>query len=339
MKKCFKIATASIITAGCALAFTAGVAGCTTKNENEYKVYAPDGAPALSLYALSNERYSNFTVSVVNAETINVYVSGNEPQADFAILPVNAAVKLLGDGEKYRMLGTVTHGNLFLLKKADGELIETTDDLSKLVGKTVGVINLANVPGLTFKTILADNNIAFNELKDGASPATDKVNLKAVDRAEVLPTTSDCDYFVAPEPAVSTKVNATGGKLSVAGNLQILYGGESGYPQAVAVAKATVYSSNKTVINKFVKALTDARELLLSESVTAEEVVNTVSGWLVGDMKPTFTADNLSKTVIENCGIKYVAAQSCKSEVLAYMQKVNEQSNGAYGTPADKFFG
>ena len=335
MKKFIKALLSSVVTLCCAIAFTAGIAGCTTRIG--YKVYAPDGAPALSLYALSGDNYSEFSVSAVNAETINVYVTGNNPQADFAILPVNAAVKLLGDGEKYRMLGTVTHGNLFLLKKMNGEMIETTDDLSKLIGKTVGVINLANVPGLTFKSILADNEIEFNELKEGVSVADDKVNLKAVDKTEVLPSNADCDYFVAPEPAVSTKVTATEGKLSVAGSLQTLYGGESGYPQAVAVVKNSLWQSQAA--DKFVKALEDARGLLLSESVTAEDVVNAVSGWLVGDAKPTFTADNLSKTVIENCGIKFVAAQSCKQEVLAYMQKVNAQSNGNFGTPADKFFG
>ena len=334
MKKLFKILLTSVMTLGCALAFTAGAMGC--KKQETYKVYAPDGAPALSLYALSGEQYSDFSVSVVNAETINVYVSGVKPQADFAILPVNAAVKLLGDGKMYRMLGTVTHGNLFLLKKADGEMIENTDDLSKLVGKTVGIINLANVPGLTFKTILSDNDIEFNELKDGASPVTDKVNLKAVAATDVLPSTTDCDYFVAPEPAVSTKVKATGGKLSVAGSLQTLYGGGNGYPQAVAMVKEWLLNSSKT--SEFIKALEDVNGMLLSESVSAEDVVGAVSGWLLGDAKPTFTAENLNKTVIENCGIKFVAAQSCKEEVLAYMQKVNAQSNGAYGTPSDAFF-
>lgn len=335
MKKLFKILLTCIVTLGSALAVTVGGSGCTTRVGNEYKVFAPDGAPALSLYALSGEKYSEFSVSVVNAETINVHVSGNSPEADFAILPVNSAVKLLGSGETYRMLGTVTHGNLFLLKKEGGEPIETKDDLTKLVGKTVGVINLANVPGLTFKTILADNEIAFNELKDGVSPVEDKVNLKAVVATEVLPSTSDCDYFVAPEPAVSTKVKATGGKLAVAGSLQTLYGGESGYPQAVAVAKVSLLQSQAT--DKFVQALQDADRLLISDG--AEAIVSAVSGWLVGDMKPTFTADNLSATVIENCGIKFVSAQSCKAEVLAYMQKVNAQSNNTFGTPTDLFFG
>lgn len=333
MKKFLAFLFSAVLGIACAV----GAAGCG-KDSGKIKVFAPDGAPALSLYALSGEEYADFTVSVVNASTITNYVTGRSPKADFAILPVNSAVKELGDGKFYRMLGTVTHGNLFILKKATGELIETSDDLSKLVGKTVGVINLANVPGLTFKTILTENGIEFKELKDGAAPVDDMVNLISVDAENVLPSNTTCDYFVAPEPAVSTKVKATEGKLSVAGSLQTLYGGENGYPQAVAVAKVSVISKNKAIIDKFLTALEEASGLLLSESVTAEEVVATVSGWLVGDLKPTFTSANLSKAVIENCGISFVPSQSCKEEVSAYMQKVNALSDNAFGTPADKFF-
>lgn len=333
MKKLLAI----IATIATCLALALGVSGCDLNGGDKLKVFAPDGAPALALAGISDadaDKY--FDVSVVNAETINSYVTG-KMEADIAVLPVNAAVKLLGSGESYKMLGAVTHGNLYLLKKQDGQDISSSSELANLVGKTVGVINLANVPGLTFKVILNDNNLAFNELKDGAGAAADKVNLKSVTAQEVTPVNADCDYFVVPEPAATTKVNATEGKLSFAGSLQSLYGGESGYPQAVAVVKNSLWQS--PAVDKFVKALEDARGLLLSESVTAEELVGKVRGWLVGDAKPTFTADNLSKTVIENCGINFVAAQSCKAEVIAYMQKVNAQANGSFGTPADKFFG
>ena len=79
------------------------------------------------------------------------------------VLPVTAASKLLGQGNRYKMVGVVTHGNLFLISK-DGEAL-TAENLSNLKGKTVGVLKINEVPGLTFKTILNKYNIPFEEIK------------------------------------------------------------------------------------------------------------------------------------------------------------------------------
>ncbi|MDE6613193.1 MAG: hypothetical protein K2K28_01395 [Clostridia bacterium] len=131
------------------------------------KVYVPDGAPALGLAKLMAEEV-NFGESVeteynvVDATLIQTFVTGANPQADICVLPVNLAVKLLGSGEKYKMLGTLTHGNLYLLSKS-GEKI-TYENLSSLKGKTVGVVNLAAVPGLTFKLILKNHGVEYTEL-------------------------------------------------------------------------------------------------------------------------------------------------------------------------------
>lgn len=135
----------------------------TNATPSTVSVYAPDGAPALALAKLMAEEntFSQISLSynVVAADTIGARVSGDNPVADICILPVNAASKLLGSGSKYKMLGTVTNGNLYILSK-DGENL-TKDNLSVLAGKTVGVINLANVPGLTLKIILNKYGIPY----------------------------------------------------------------------------------------------------------------------------------------------------------------------------------
>lgn len=134
--------------------------------EGKISVYAPDGAPALGLAKMlagETDLGENFEYNVVDASTIQSFVAGGSPKADICVLPVNLAVKMLGNGEKYKMLGTLTHGNLFLLS-ANGEKI-TAENISALAGKTVGVINLAAVPGLTFKLILKNNDIKYTELQ------------------------------------------------------------------------------------------------------------------------------------------------------------------------------
>lgn len=131
-------------------------------------VYAPDGAPALALAGLMagaidvSGAAEAINYNIVNATTIKTYVTGESPAADICILPVNLAANLLGTGEKYSMLGTVTHGNLYILSAKTEEEI-TADNISSLRGKTVGVINLAEVPGLTLKLILNKYNIEYSE--------------------------------------------------------------------------------------------------------------------------------------------------------------------------------
>ncbi|MBD5585387.1 MAG: hypothetical protein HDQ88_09915 [Clostridia bacterium] len=138
----------------------------TAEYDGKITVYAPDGAPALGLAKLmaTNELINCKEVeyNVVKADTIQAFVTGNAPKADVCVLPVNLAVKLLGSGEKYKMLGTLTNGNLFIVSNGKEKI--TKNNLSSLRGKTVGVVNLAQVPGLTFKTILKDNGIEYGQL-------------------------------------------------------------------------------------------------------------------------------------------------------------------------------
>ncbi|MGN0806406.1 MAG: hypothetical protein ACI4MC_05140 [Candidatus Coproplasma sp.] len=333
MKKFLAILCAAVMAVG--LAF--GITACNNVEVGKYTVYAPDGAPALALAKLCADDNAEYDINVVNSTTITTYVTGENPQADFAILPVNAASKLLGSGENYKMLGTVTHGNLFLLKKESGEDI-TAQNLSSLVGKTVGVINLANVPGLMLKVILQENGVPFNQLTDGAEIATDKVNLKDVKATEAIPTNAECDYFVVPEPAATTKVNATGGKLSVAASLQTLYGGEDGYPQAVAVAKTSVIEKDSKAVESFIQALKDNVVWINDGATSAETIVNAVQSKMAGDLAPTFTAANLNGDVIANCGIRFTSNAEGKQDVLDVLSKLNAVSNNAWGTPENGFF-
>ena len=140
--------------------------GAAVAYDGKISVYAPDGAPALGLAKLmaTNETVNcaEIEYNVVNATTIQTFVTGATPKADVCVLPVNLAVKLLGSGEKYTMLGTLTHGNLFIV--SNGGKTITKQNISSLRGKTVGVVNLAQVPGLTLKTILKDNGIDFEVL-------------------------------------------------------------------------------------------------------------------------------------------------------------------------------
>jgi len=343
MKKFLTLFFVLLLSLTTIFAFTA----CDKEKDDDtttYSLYAPDGAPALSVARLLHDENALpfLDVNIVEASTIQTYVTGETPKADFAIMPVNAANKLLGSGEKYQLLGTVTHGNLFLMKNTfkDGNLADVTPStINVLIGKKVGVINLANVPGLTFKAILADNNIEYKDISESGEVDENKVNLKGLaNGTEVVPA-SDCDYFVVPEPAATTKQNATGGKLSIAASLQDLYGQEGGYPQAVLVVKKQIASSDIENMVKVLDSFAQNESWLKAQTTKTEDIVNAVvSGFVKEDTAPTFTADNLNTTVIENCAISFERlTNQNKGKIENYINKLNAISNNAWGSVKQEF--
>ena len=136
--------------------------------DKEITVCMPDGAPALALAGLmkNDTETDGVTYKVVATDLIASKVTNKDgvKNADLCVLPVTAASKLLGNGEKYQMLGTVTHGNLYLISK-DGEAL-TAETIGNLKGKKIGVLKINEVPGLTLKTVLNKYGLAFEEIKN-----------------------------------------------------------------------------------------------------------------------------------------------------------------------------
>lgn len=127
-------------------------------------VVMPDGAPALSMAKLLvEETHFGCTVqySVVAPTAIQTYVTGNDPEAEICVLPVNAAANLLGDGSNYRMIATVTHGNIYFLSAKYPDVRLTKENLSGLLGMRVGCIQLENVVGQTLRAVLKDGGIEY----------------------------------------------------------------------------------------------------------------------------------------------------------------------------------
>ena len=335
MKKFLTSILAALTAAVLALGFTA----CAPQEESsKFSVYMPDGAPALSMAQLMYEKNTiancELEYNVVAADTIQGYVTGESPKADLCVIPVNLASKLLGNGENYKMLGTVTHGNLYILSAKTTEQLATSN-LSTLKGKTVGVVNLANVPGLTFKIVLNDNKIAYNE----SGVAEDSVYLKAIDPTAVG-TLSDVDYYVAPEPAASTKVNNNNLSLNFVGDLQELYGGENGYPQAVLVAKNDVISFNGgRFLQSFIQAVEGSAQWIMKTEVTGEMLYDTIVAHLPTGTTPSINANQLNnKTILSNCAISFVKATDCKQEVDSILSKFIAVKAGSASTVSQSFY-
>ena len=355
MKKFLAIALSALIFAVCAVFFAAcgerGNNGDETGNNNnggnnggtqqtvEADVYAPDGAPALALAQLMSEEMQfggKVTYNVVPATTIQTYVTGEEPRAELCILPVNAAAQLLGTGEVYKMLGTVTHGNLYVLAAAARESLTASNISELLKGSKIGCLQLNNFVGYALRIVLDRYDIEY-EIRQDKEEAnnTDKAYIYEVAANEITPTAS-YDYMIAAEPAVSTKVANTQNKLQVKGDLQELYG-ENGYPQAVLVAKADFIEENGQFIADFIQAVAENAGWLLADTTEAAEVVQAVADHLPDGATPSFTAENLTKEVIENCAVRFDGAASCKERVNTFLAELSDLLGKTFSA-ADAFY-
>lgn len=311
-------------------------AACTPEASDKaktYTVYAPDGAPALALAnAVDKSDDDCFEYHIVAASTIVAQVTGESPAADFCILPVNAAASKLGTGEVYQMLGTVTNGNMYFLT-TEGEAL-TADNLEALVGKKVGVVQLANVPGLTFRAVLSEKGIDYQVLSGEVEFSEEKVNLQPIqDAATGVTPAGKCDYYLCPEPVASAKIKGT---FRRAGSLQKLYGEGNGYPQAVLVAKKSIIQSDLAAVNQLIGYMSDSAQFLAECKATT--VVSLLENCYTKGMTPSLNANNLTSTVIAYCSVRFTAAQSCEEQVNTFLATLITVVPGFTSSVEDGFY-
>lgn len=326
-------------------AMVAALAACTPEGKDDagdalvYTVYAPDGAPALALANAIDKTEETFEYHIVASSTIAAQVTGSDPAADFCVLPVNAAAKLLGTGETYKLLGTVTNGNMYFLTTGDNAPV-TKESLSSLTGKTVGVVQLSNVPGLTFQAALKAAGVSYQTLTSETQPASDKVNLKPIqDASSGVTPAGGCDYYLCPEPAVSAKVKGTASSpdpLKPAGSLQAIYGEGEGYPQAVLVAKTEVIASDAAAVEAMIGYMEGSAQFLAN--TPAADVVALLDGKYTEGMTPSLNANNLTDEVIANCSVRFTAAQDCKTAVNAFLAELIAIDPAFTSAVADAFY-
>ena len=134
--------------------------GSACKEESKgYTFMVPDGAPALAVAKLINDKDKLGTGKTINYSVISAtQVQPNlaEGKADFIVAPVNLASKLYNaNSNDYVMVAVLTHGNFYILST-------TQISLEDLKGKQIAVPNQGAVPDWTFKMVLEKNGISYN---------------------------------------------------------------------------------------------------------------------------------------------------------------------------------
>ncbi len=300
---------------------------------DEIAVYMPDGAPALALAELMHEDKADdgVTYRVVDVNTAagvkpllsQLTNTDSKKNADLCVLPLTAAVQKFGAGDSYTMLGLVTQGNLYLVSK--GTTVYTKENASDLLGKTVFVKQMTQVPGQTLKAALTRNGVEWSVYEGGAKEA-DKVNL--VSQAD------GNELEVLAEPAVSKRLGQNAG-WNIAGDLQELYGegglGENGYPQAVLLVKKSFLEEKSDWVKSFVARVVAAEEWLYTAK--AEDIYSAVAAHTYENgQQIVFSVETLSEQTRRRCGVRFTYAVNARAAVQSYLTETGN------GLPTSDFY-
>lgn len=292
------------------LAFSA----CSPQAEAKYKVYMPDGAPAVALAKLMNDGYADTAFYVVpNSAKVTIAQHVAKGDADLAILPVNAAATLYNGGTEIVMLSVNTHGNLFVI--GDGDAITPEE----LVGKRLGVIGQGNVPEHALRMLFESKGIELSVVTN-SDTVDGKVAVRFVgagDQLAPLIKKGEVDYGYLAEPAVTT-VSTNLNKsivMDMQEQWQTAFGSE--FPQAVLVAKKSLVETDKEYVDGFLTALKASDGWAENN---AEATVNTVGAHMPDGVATTLAT--LTEKSIKGCNIRTVAATDAKSACELYFEKL-----------------
>ena len=312
MKKC------ACIIAGITLFSACGFAAC--KGNTDITVYTPDGAPALAIAKLlqDDRKDDGVTYRIVNPQTITATVTykDEDKNADLCVLPLTDATQHLGDKDAYQLLGVVTHGNLYILSQDQTPIT----DVRALSGEEIGVLQLHKTPGQVFKSILQKNDV------------TD-VTLTNITGGGEVGALQGVNYYVLAEPAVTGQKSKG---FHIVGDIQTLYGGEDGFPQAVLVAKSSLIEENPTFIKGFVQDVQASATWLAT--ATGEEIVSAVSSHTESGYTTTLKAPLLQPQTLARCGVYFTAARDSKTGIENFLEDVSQIDENITIPPDERFY-
>ena len=282
--------------------------------EGGLKLYVPDGAPAMSVVKIMND-------GKVGADKVKTMVTTGEDvvakcasgEADMAVLPTNAAVKICHDRNDYLLFSVNVYGVLYVVGT------EQINNISELQGQTLHSIGLGNTPEYVFKAICDNKGVRYEG--DGA------INIVyATDASSINPLvlSGDAKFALIGEPAVtqlSNKLASKGKQLYNLFDLQAMWqeltgSEELGYPQASMIVKKSL--------------LSDVFAHELSEALYANaEFATAHLDQLNGIMRGAGSSLDLiyTEALLERCNLRAIPAALARDDLSKYLAKFGAVAN------------
>ena len=307
--------------------------GCKETNEkNTYAFIVPDGAPALAVAKLINDKDDlgigkTVDYKVVDAGQIQPNLA--KGSADFIVAPVNLASKLYkaSGSDHYVMVAVLTHGNFYIMST---EQITVND----LVGKQVAVPNMGAVPDWTLKMTLNSHGLSYVVEQDEYAG---KVNIKYYKDGQQIVSSiigGIETIGLVPEPAASAleKQMKAQNKDIYRLDLQELYDSQTkSYPQAVLMVKKSVLKGNSDLVETLQTKITESASWIKTNVETAVGAINSKGG-------NSLQVPALSEKAIDGCKIYWQDALNAKTSVKNYIDKIIEIDSEKATAVKDDFF-
>ena len=299
MKKCLAIVVAIVlIVLVCAL--------CACKDSDTITFYIPDGAPALSVAKIVNDKkVGDTSVNTVITTGENVVAKCASGEADMAVLPTNAAVKICQSRNDYLLFSVNVYGVLYIVGTRE------ITSLADLQGETLYSIGLGNTPEYVFKTICDKQGVKYSG--DGAIDIMYEADASTIN-PQILQ--GKAEFALIGEPAVTNLTNAAKAKgitVYTLFDLQELWqqatdSDAKGYPQASMIVKKSLLTDK---FAKELKCVLDANsEFLLANCDRLNDLMKEAHSTL----DVNYTVD-----ILNRCNLTVISAQDAKADIKKYL--------------------
>lgn len=301
MKKIVAILLSALLLMGCT----------TTKNSSEstpsasaqtmtLTVLAPRGATALALIPILKDESATVTF-VDGTDVIQAAFVNPNPEYNVLIAPTNLGVKLAnGDKTKYRLLGVLTWGNLYLVG-SDETILQQESQLA--------AFGEGAVPGLVFEATNPEIKSTVTYYNGVADAQAALISGKA-------------DVALLAEPAATAtiaKMKEQGKEVKIIADLQKEFAsvsGSEGYPQAAIFVLEDEYNANKDAYDQFVNSIRDYA-LNVNEATmdNLKADVNAITPEVLG----VPNAEIVAKTW-DRMNINYVNGNEVVDQLISFLQ-------------------
>ena len=280
----------------------------------ELTLYVPDGAPALSVAKIvSDGKVGKYDVKTEVTTGENVVAKCASGEADLAVLPTNAAVKICNTRSDYQIFSVNVYGVLYIVGT------EHIESISDLKGETLYSIGQANTPEYVFKTICDNAGVGYVDVDDSSAIDGNKVNiLYQTDASTIIPQiiAGKVKFALIGEPAVTqlqNKAASLGKTVETLFDLQQEWktatgSNEEGYPQASMIVK------KKLLTNKFAEQLLKALQANSEFAVSHCDELNDIMSGAGSSLNLNYTAALLAR-----CNLKAISASSAKEDIERYL--------------------
>lgn len=298
------------------------MSACAQEGEKSVSIIVPNGAPAFVFAQMMSEggQFEGYEVAcevVLGAEALQARIN----DFDLAVMPTNMAANLYNKGTSIQLVSVVVHGTLYLVGRSQ------ISSLESLKGKVVYNIGKGNTPDITFKYLLEQSGIAYNE---DENPNEGEVTLKYVQEAtQLMPQliSGEIEYAVIGEPQVTQALENTKNSenpIQVIFDIQQKWEEMTGkpYPQAALVGKKDFLDKNPGLVEKILQKIDGAADWLKESEQNrqaAKEAIAEKGGAI----------SLLAEQTVDRSNIRPVRAEDAKAALEEYYNVLLQVNGGA----------